>query len=54
MVTMDGEHKHKQFIARMNLSTYIRLRSQFKGIRGESVAHYFFRLVKYLEKENDI
>ncbi len=54
MVTMDGEHKHRQFIARMNLATYLRIRKQFKGVRKESIANYFLRLAKELEKSKGV
>ena len=50
IIKMDGEHKHKQFMARMNYSTYMRLRCQFKALnRNESAKDYFLRLAKYLE-----
>ena len=49
----DGEHKHKQFMARMNYSTYMRLRMSFKPLsRTESAKDYFLRLAKHLEAIN--
>ena len=52
---MDGEHKHKQFMARMNYSTYMRLRCTFKALsRTESAKDYFLRLAKHLEQINSI
>ncbi len=48
----DGEHKHRQFMARMNYSTYMRLRCQFKALnRNESAKDYFLRLAKHLEAQ---
>jgi len=45
-----GEYKHKQFMARMSFSTYMRLRMAFKPInRNETAQNYFLRLAKYLE-----
>ena len=49
-----GEYKHKQFMARMTYSTYMRLRMVFKPIdRHETAQNYFLRLAKHLEAEHD-
>jgi len=45
-----GEYKHKQFMARMNYATWMRLRMQFKPLNpDESAKDYFLRLAKFLE-----
>jgi len=49
---MDGEYKHKQFMARMSYSTYMRIRMKFKPInKQESAKDYFLRLAKKLEND---
>ncbi len=49
---MMGEYRHRQFIARMNYSTYMRLRMIFKPTsKEESARDYFLRLAKYLEAD---
>ena len=44
-----GNYKYKQFMARMNLNTYDRLKKVFPSEKGESAASYFNRLAVYLE-----
>lgn len=45
-----GEYQHRQFMARMNYATYMRLRMVFKPIsKEESAKDYFLRLARYLE-----
>jgi hypothetical protein len=45
-------YKYKQFVCRMKYNTYLRLRRAFPAIRGETAAHYFERLAKWLKYIN--
>ena len=40
----------KQFIARMNYNTFVRLKASFPAKRNESMASYFNRLAVYLNE----
>ena len=40
----------KETRVRMKWNTFLRLKRQFPAQRGESAAHYFERLAKWLEK----
>ena len=48
---VDHNRKYKQFHCRMRWNTYLKLKAVFPSLRGESAAHYFERLAKYLESE---
>ena len=47
---VNGEYKHRQFIARMTYSTWMRLRMNFKPRPNETARYYFLRLAKHLER----
>ena len=49
-----GAYKKKQFMARMNYATYLRLRRLFLAFPGESANSYFYRLSKYLENDDSV
>jgi len=49
-----GKYKKKQFLARMNYSTYLRLRKLFLALPNESANSYFYRLSKYLENDDSV
>lgn len=48
LVTMN-----KQKIVRMKYSTFLRIKRLFPGERGETMAHYFERLAKFIERLED-
>jgi len=48
-----SEYKYKQFIARMNYNTWVRIKAVFPSIKGESCQNYFKRLAKHLEAFED-
>jgi len=45
----EDTYKYKQFVARMKLSTYKKIRRCFPALKGESASSYFERLAVYID-----